>query len=324
MMESLITSLARKLYDLNPSLLHVPPANTDQEDVICYNGPHGETSREAVILCQDLPAALRCNVASWFLSPEQHVQESLIVLVVFGTLLYLVGPKLQRHLADEGGRSYIQHPAYVRPLLALCFVVQLNYERLGRPEKLYFLLFPCNVIWLLVMTLCFGPNTWRPVALELICTYFILALVAMMVTPDTTDCMILPGEAIFYFVSHSVLLLVPILYLRNRSTTMRIPLSAHLWWWLASCAAFAIFYFVIVTIVSVGSGINLNYMMHPPPNQAILEGKRYRWMSIALCAIGFASSRVILRLLEVVLVPHKRIPARRRRSSLASGKRKSI
>jgi len=69
-------------------------------------------------------------------------------------------------------------------------------------------------------------------------------------------------------------------------------------WILLSCAYFALFYFGIVTPMAILSGLNLNYMLHPPPNQDDLVGEGYRITSIVYCAVMFTVIRLVVVILE--------------------------
>ena len=86
----------------------------------------------------------------------------------------------------------------------------------------------------------------------------------------------------------------------NRTTTVVNGIKDFFSWTLLSCSYFAFFYFGIVTPLSIQSGLNLNYMLHPPPNQDDLVGQGYRMMSIVYCVVSFAVMRMIIIVLELI------------------------
>lgn len=113
------------------------------------------------------------------------------------------------------------------------------------------------------------------------------------------------GEKEFFFFNHMVLPLVPLAYIYNGSitlTTRSTSFATHVQWWGIACCCFAIFYFTLTTVLGVYAGLNLNYMLHPLPGQALLAGKWYRITSIALCAVEFALNRCFSCLVERLLV----------------------
>jgi hypothetical protein len=69
-------------------------------------------------------------------------------------------------------------------------------------------------------------------------------------------------------------------------------------WWQFSCAIFSVFYFIPVTLLAIYSGLNLNFMLHPPHDHFILKGRWFRLMAVTLLAILFGVSRALMLWLE--------------------------
>ena len=74
----------------------------------------------------------------------------------------------------------------------------------------------------------------------------------------------------------------------------------YLKWISLVSAYFAIFYFIIITPIAILSGLNLNYMLHPPPDQDVLVGQSYRMISNVCCLIGFTGMRLFIMMMELI------------------------
>ncbi|CAJ1947601.1 unnamed protein product [Cylindrotheca closterium] len=290
-MESLLHSaagaLGRWVQSLNPSLLkHNPPFEEVTGSDICFLGPNGETDESLVIFCRDF--TMRSLVGSWYLSPTRHALEMLILSPIFLMVIWKILPSL---LQLEGKRSGTKagHPLGIPTLAASCMAAHLFYKTLGK--KILFLCVPCNVQWQLTVLICFG--SWsgpvQGVLYQLLLSYCGYTLPALA-TPDVSDCLF-PFEPFFFWFNHIALLVIPIAYLATGRVSLLSPsrTCSTLWfnvqWWLVTCAGFGLFYFLPVSLVSIASGYNLNYMLSPPPGQDLIVGDSYRLMSIGCCAL---------------------------------------
>ena len=280
----MISILAAALASLNTRLLPLPPAPTEQTGHdLCYTNPP--------LLCRDLPdeAGLRGVISSWYLSPERHVVEIGIV-VLFCYLLIPLPPRF------SSKTDSLQYPPLLRALIGVCFALQIAYKVAGYPGKLYMMLMPCNTIWIMHFAHAFLPGlsaNSRHVLVQLSITYFGLPVVAIA-TPDLSD-LTLPFEVEYFFLNHALLLVFPIYWVSSgrvsllpNNTIDESAVDNCARWYMVACACFALFYFVFVTPLAVYSGINLNYMMSPPPNPGdIVSGPNFRLMSIGCCATLF-------------------------------------
>jgi hypothetical protein len=295
---SVISVLGEWLYSLNPSLPPLPPAQVGDDSDVCFLGPNGEDAQDLVTLCGALPKGMRPNVGSWYLHPDRHVAESLVVILVCFLYIY----KVPIYSQTTRTNKTIHHPFWVKPLTIFCCTMIGIYKSMGFNQKWYYLVMPCNVKWMMYLLLCFGPTQFQHVTLELLLSYTGLALVAV-VTPDTEDT-VLPGELYFFFFNHIVLLLLPFAYIANGSiSTKDYSLSTHGLWVLLAMSWFSILYTPIVTVLAVISGLNLNYMLHPPPDQTLCEGDNYRLHSCLCCAVMFSLWRGLMCLSERWLAP---------------------
>lgn len=190
------------------------------------------------------------------------------------------------------------------------------YKCIGYSGKTYFWVMPCNVYQVLCVVSSFWPNLSYEASVllaQVSIGYSGLAIVAVA-TPDTSD-LILFGEKPYFFISHSVLVIFPYLYIWNGQLSMlpstRNSLSNFkyittlakdaIYWWSFTCITFALFYFAIVTPLSIFSGLNLNYMLSPPANQDIVVGNNYRLISIICVALVFLATRLLAITMELVI-----------------------
>jgi hypothetical protein len=80
------------------------------------------------------------------------------------------------------------------------------------------------------------------------------------------------------------------------------PVSRCLWWVLVQICVFALIYYTCVTPMSILTGLNLNYMMSPPPGftSGVLAGKQYRLWSTAGLSVMFVTSMVTMKLTTIL------------------------
>jgi hypothetical protein len=285
------------VYSLNPSMLPSPPEGLTfgrgGPDEVCYRAPNGDET-----MCKDLPPGMPGNVGTWYLDPQQHILEGIVVsLACLGVIRFFL-PRLATT------PSRVHHPKGLPLVAAFSCLAILYFKYFAYLKKVLYFVMPCNMQWLLTALLCYGPKNWRPVILELQLSYLGGAFVALA-TPDLSDISMF-GEMEFFFFNHGSLPFIPLLYLQNGSYTTRTSLATHIEWWAISCAFFGIFYFTVVTILAVFSGLNLNYMLHPPPGQDVCIGEWYRFYSIGMLSLLFALSRLFGYLVEVALFSKKK------------------
>lgn len=301
-MSSPLSSASDWLYQLNPSLSKIPP-RADDDGEFCFMGPDGST--DGGVLCQDLLYSHATCVGSWLLPPEHHIVEGLLVTIVSLLILAVTVPKLLQILTNRSN-IHIQHPPGARLASLFCFSMMMYYKYAGYPTRMYYVTMPCNMQWVLSVIQCFVlPHQWKLAQvflLQLRLTYLMSVIIAI-VTPETDDC-ILPGEFEFYWFNHILLLILPAAYVANGSVSCLRPSqmagsTSTTWtynrlWWQFSCAVFSLFYFIPVTFLAIYSGLNLNFMLHPPHDHFALKGRWFRLVATAMLATLFTLSRALV------------------------------
>ena len=103
-----------------------------------------------------------------------------------------------------------------------------------------------------------------------------------------------------------MLLILPCYYIFSGKLTtlpnqLENSIASFLKWWLLSCVFFSIYYFTIVTPTAIMSGLNLNYMLSPPPLPVDwVQGNNYRLISTSVCACAFFIMRLVVTMVEKI------------------------
>jgi len=285
---------------VNPTLLSSPPPSTEESGHdVCYLG----LESFSVVYCRDLPAGQRAMVGSWYLSPERHAMECLAFVTVSCLVVRAISPRLSTYPTQHADK--LVPPLLIKIATAFFYACQLVYKSHGYKGKILFMAMPCNMLWSIWALLCFGPLTLqtRHVMYQLIIPYTSLAIVAIA-TPDVSD-LKMWMEVPFFFLMHGALLAYPLYFLASGRISV-LPLdgsvvSNFLIWWLLSCAYFALFYFGVGLPLSLVSGINLNYMLSPPPSPGdVISGPNFRLQSTLCCTVAFFLIQFLATALSVL------------------------
>lgn len=296
---------------INLSLLPSPPPNTELSGHdVCYLGPNGEDDFRHVTYCKDLPDGQRAMVGSWYLHPERHVLEYIVYVAISFLLIRTILPTVSQYPRSQASNLY--PPRFIKITTLLIYSCQLIYKINGYPGKLLFMGMPCNVLWTIWMTLCFLPLAPQTMHImhQLIIPYTSLAVVAVA-TPDTSD-LAMWMEIPFFFFMHYALIgyviyflrwgrisVLPVSYNSSTSNGDGIVLNFIKWWTLA-CAFFGLFYFGVATPLSLKLGLNLNYMLSPPPTPGdVVAGPNFRFQSTLCCAAVFFFVQFMVTAVEV-------------------------
>lgn len=257
-------------------------------------GPDGST--HGAILCKNIPYAMRSCVGSWMLHPERHVIEGIFGGFVAMMVAMWLFPRLKASVPKD---HVIQHPSWAPLCSLICMSIISVYKGFGYPNRFFYFVMPCNMQWVLSVIQCYViPTSWtvcQHTLLQIRFTY-LMSVVIAIVTPETEDCVMF-GEYAFYWINHILLLLLPAAYISNGSVSCFSPtvkaFPLNFYWWLYSCSIFWVFYYGPVTVMAVHSGLNLNFMMHPPMDHFVLKGPNYRLVATAALAAAYVVSRLL-------------------------------
>lgn len=113
-------------------------------------------------------------------------------------------------------------------------------------------------------------------------------------------------EVPFFFFMHYALIAFPCYLIKIRHISV-LPLENStdgivfnfLKIWILACAYFALFYFGVGVPLSLLSGLNLNYMLQPPPNPGdMVSGPNFRLQSTMACAAVFFFIQFLVTIFE--------------------------
>ena len=324
-----LTNISAALYNINPHLCKIPPRGFDDEPCFCNSGGDDvddtfeslESEYNNDILCKDIDHEHALSVGSWLLEPKQLVIEGIVGIFICCMILVWLIPKLRKISTNDDHamtttkqqqqqQQIIQHPKGVPMISLLCLCVICSFKVSGFKNKIYYIVMPCNIQWVIAVLQCYIiPDSYsflQLCLLQLRITYLFSVVIAI-VTPNTEDCTGF-GEYEFYWFNHCVLLILPLLYIKanknvscypqSKTTTTTSVLVYNTYWWLFSCLIFYIFYFGFVTIMSVYTGLNLNFMLHPPDDHFVLKGKSFRLVATALLTFLYIFSRLLCLIVE--------------------------
>lgn len=329
-----LSKLSAKLLSLNPTLLSDPPPieeATNGND-ICYQNPT-IYCKDLYFGMRGVVGSWFLSPSRIISETVIVVLVATLIIFYFGRSTRTTSSGNgdgDGIVSATSSMSSLRPPKLMRIVTTIMFTLQVAYKVCGYPGKILVMVMPCNMLWILNMVLCnYNCYNLSHTILQLQCSYVGLVLVALA-NPDFSDT-VLYGEVYFFYLHHFFLLYYILYYVfitRKVSTYIQTQnnddegddvtthnrkrrngnrgvvlvfldgMKLSLKWILLSCAYFALFYFGIVTPMSILSGLNLNYMLHPPPNQDDLVGQGYRIMSIVYCGVLFTVMRFVLVVAE--------------------------
>ena len=315
MSNQVLSTVGAIVKSINPTLITALNQSIEQitgsDDNICYLGPNGEDDHASVTYCNELCDAHRAMVGSWYLTPERHVVEYIIFVMLSLMIIRMILPTMSQYsttaTTTTKNNNKMKPPLFMQIITAILFTCQLNYKYHGYSGKILFMGMPCNVLLTMWTILCFVPLKEQTMHImhQLIVPHTSLAVVAVA-TPDTSD-LLMYMEVPFFFIFHTILILYPLYFLKSgRISVLSLPncndgiVVNFVKWWILACAYFALFYFGIATPLSLIYGLNINYMLSPPPNPGdLVSGEHFRLQSTLCCAAAFFLVRFAATAMEV-------------------------
>ena len=285
---------------LNPALLDKFSPKGEGGD-LCYAG----------VRCDELVCG-RSNVAWWMLSPEQHAEEW--VMLTFGALLGLAVLWSLRDRAyfdalssskgsgapPVGGSASIP----LRPFLLVCSLA-LNaaawFYKGATGKGIYaYQVVPCHMMNLFQLVLLVIPDglLFQCVGNLVLC--WTINPASALAVPDTSG-LHMPLETEHFYAMHYFICAVPFVLAGSGAVHVG-PWSRCLWWVLVQICIFALIYYTTVTPLAIVTGLNLNYMMQPPPGftSGVLAGEQYRLWSTAGLSAMFLASMIMMKLTSAI------------------------
>lgn len=231
-------------------------------------------------------------VGSWFLSPEQHALEYLVVNVAFASVLAYFGLDLAQFAPSSSfaAASGANTLSVLTGMLLLSFAYAIHYK--WRTGSLIFLLQPCHIVTLVELCILLAPRTYSAEVTVLfnLMLYWIWNPLIAVLQPDLRD--YTKSRDIFnFFFQHALIIGIPFYLLFTRQfdfyhfslPTLAVAFSLQV-----------LYHFWVLESVNLVQGTNLNYMMSPPPGPLTRFGFGYRVVMTCFSLAIMLGQRLVL------------------------------
>jgi len=212
----------------------------------------------------------------FYLSPERHIVEGGL-FVLFFTALVQCSRRMNHksnavyHQKENPPLNFIEHILGIT--LTINIIAQLIYKTLRGWRVLSYLLQPCHMATLLILYCLYTTNHQRAVVVFQISLHYTFFTILAIAVPDLSQ-LHLPLEVTNFWVQHWALVLAP-LYLLFFSN--RFPLSPSVPTTLLAIGFGGLFHFLAQLPAGMVTGVNVNYMLWPPPGvPPLYAGQNYR------------------------------------------------
>jgi len=231
-------------------------------------------------------------IGSWYLSPEQHVLEFPLINLSFAGLFAYFAFRLEQHgpasipAAPEGTVfMYI-----LAAMLGFSFLNAIYYK--WCTKSLVFLLQPCHVVTLVELLVLLWPRSLAFNMTELfnLMLYWIWNPLIAITQPDLRDYQRYWDIFIFFF-QHALVIFLPFYLIFTRQYDF------FGWTWNSLMVAFSLqvfYHFLVLEVVNLMMGTNLNYMMSPPPGPLARLSSWYRLIMLCLSFGMTVGQRILL------------------------------
>eukprot|EP00158_Paraphelidium_tribonemae_P008731 Partr_v1_DN28663_c0_g1_i3_m49702 putative NA len=256
---------------------------------------------------------------SWYLSPAQHGVEFVVfnVIIISAAIYFLRGSMtenaaLNRYLKERQSAEALDksespsHRLFIRicesAILVTTWTTMLTllwYK--SQRQLLLFLFQPCHVnTFAYAILFMLDPLTPLPHVIFNVMLHLNWGVVLALLQPDTRDYTMM-FEVEFFWIEHWLLMLIPLYCIVTRKYFV-FDLTASF----AAGSFFlkAAYHSIFMAPIALVSGINLNYLLAPPPGPLVIFGRMYR------VAMYLASFLMTLIIRYAVWYPVDRLSAR--------------
>jgi len=239
----------------------------------------------------------------FYVSPAQHVVEGLL-MVIFYIALVQSSSRLARK--PEKFRHTSNPPlTIVEKLFAGTLIInllaQVVYKTIRGWRVLSYLLQPCHTTTFLFIYCLLSTNYPRASRVFQIALHYSFFTILAIAVPDLGQ-LRLPFEILNFWIQHYILLLTP-LYLLFFST--RFPLEPSVSTTLLALGLLGLFHYVLQLPVAMMTGVNVNYMLWPPPGvPTVYTGPYYRQaFTITFIILGTTMGYILPKLALLIQRP---------------------
>jgi len=243
----------------------------------------------------------------FYLTPQRHVIEmfgmNMIAIILYYYAMYLRKTKgeFDQSFQVNGPMKLNWFERILREGLLFCFIQQICYKYYRGNNTILYMLQPCHLNSFALFLFTYLKQTKITIMCLFVTLQYSLLTVLAIISPDLTP-LTLPLEQFFFWVEHYLLLIYPIMLGLN-PTVLKMGPKDRPWLFILSFS-FALFvHYGVQAPVSLYSGININYMLFPPPNpvQHLLANEIYRiFFTFVVCGFIAICSFVVIPLVYMI------------------------
>ncbi|GAM21462.1 hypothetical protein SAMD00019534_046370 [Acytostelium subglobosum LB1] len=243
----------------------------------------------------------------WYLSPEYHATEFIYANVSYLMLIYFAYILILRGKSTIPVKGVQKHHI-ICTLVGIVLLINVALNIYYKPNKMfgnrnyYYMLQPCHVLSVIYAYLLLTNDAMKNTKLFKVTIHYVFFTVSALAFPDLTD-LDQPFECHNFFIQHYALLIAPFLI-----QIYKTPVEFSAGYALFSSGLILMIHHTLFQVCAFISGINLNYMLYPPPlgfdlNDAVqylssgyLAATHYRLILGPICtAVSFPMSYLIIK-----------------------------
>jgi len=206
-------------------------------------------------------APLDADKKHFFLSPETHIVQTFwAYLICLGFIYASTFGTIEKPKWPAPRRPPTIIEKAIRTILTINIILQIIYKYLRGWRVLTYMLQPCHAASALYLYAMYSSNHKRATRVFQISLHYMFFTTLAIALPDLSQ-LHLPFEQANFWVQHYILLLVPLYLL----AVQRFELAPT--WALTSLSVGLglLFHFLPQLVAGLLSGVNVNYMLWPPP-----------------------------------------------------------
>ena len=223
----------------------------------------------------------------WYIEPHYHIIESSLLTIFFVIAIIYLYPKQPKLLREynkcKGNNGIFYH--IIGILLTIDYVFHI-YTKFIQPEGLrglFWLFQPCCYNHTSLVVLYWFPNVFTYRYLNHILIWSMGSWQGCIFA-DTQDKHVIKWDYEHFWVQHYLLVIFPYILLYNNMDYVYYNLNKYSM--LVDTWLLGVYHFMILQNLCYVSGLNLNYLMLPPPNTPLIKfGKYYRFFNTIAMAI---------------------------------------